>query len=109
MHSEEAGATPEGSTKPCEQCGAPFTPKRPWARFCGSGCRNDFHGAEARKEAMRAAAPELLEVLLDVRALIRGRDIEQVWLNHPQEPALTLGAKIDQVLSKAGHKEPKPA
>lgn len=109
MHLEAEGATPETATKPCEQCGAAFAPKRPWARFCGTGCRNDFHGAEARKEAMRAAAAELLEMLLTVRQLIRGRDIEQVWLNHPVEPALTLGASIDKVLAKAGHKEPKPA
>lgn len=58
---------------------------------------------------MRTAAPDLFEALLTVRQLIRGRDIEQVWLNHPVEPAVTLGASIDQVLAKAGHKEPKPA
>lgn len=49
--------------KPCEQCGAPFAPKRPWARFCGTACRNDFHAAEARKQAMRAAAPEMYDAL----------------------------------------------
>jgi hypothetical protein len=109
MHLKDAGATPEVATKPCERCGAPFAPKRPWARFCGSACRNDFHGAEARKEAMRTAAPELLEALLMARQAMRGKDMEQIWINYPVEPALTLGAKIDQVLAKAGHKEPKPA
>lgn len=108
MHLDAQQAT----ERPCDHCGTLFTPKRPWSRFCntrGNGCRNDFHAAEARKEAMRAAAPELFEALLAARQLIRGKDLEHVWLNYPDKPELTLGAKIDRALAKAGHKEPKPA
>lgn len=92
-----------------EGCGTTFTPKRSWSRFCSTKCRNDFHAVEARKEAIRDATTDLFEALLAARQAMRGRDLEQVWINYPHEPALTLGAKIDQVLAKAGYKEPKPA
>lgn len=47
----------------CETCGAHFTPKRGWARFCSTPCRNAFHGAERRKEAIRARALDLYAAL----------------------------------------------
>jgi len=79
-----------------------FTPKRPWSRFCrthGDGCRNAFHAAEARMEAIRKAAPALYEALVRARAAIRGNDLEHVWLNYPDEPSESLGQRIDKVLA----------
>lgn len=105
MHSGAAQA----AQKACDTCGTSFKPKRSWNRFCSSKCRNAFHAAAARKEAMRKAAPELFDALLAARSAIRGRDLEHIWLNAPEKPELTLGVKIDQALAKAGHKEPKPA
>lgn len=63
-----AGAGKE--TRPCETCGTIFTPSRDWSRFCrtrGNACRNAFHGAEARVEAIKAAAPEMYEALRTIR------------------------------------------
>jgi hypothetical protein len=50
----DGGAVPPGRT--CDTCGRLFAPGRAWARFCDARCRNAFHGAEARKEAIKAAA-----------------------------------------------------
>jgi hypothetical protein len=108
MNSPETHLEPQGDARlACDTCGTLFKPKRSWSRFCRTKCRNDFHAAEARKEAMRQAAPELFEALLAARTIIRGKDLEHAWVNYPTEPALTLGAKIDQALALAGHKEPK--
>jgi hypothetical protein len=85
----------------CDTCGAMFTPKRAWSRFCrnhGNGCRNAFHAAEARKEAIRQAAPALYEALVRARAAIRGNDVEHIWTNYPSEPSESLGQMIDKVL-----------
>ncbi len=94
MHSEAAGK----QQVECATCGAIFTPRRAWARFCRSDCRNAFHAAEARLEKIREAAPALYEALRLARESIRGKDIEHVWLNYPTEPAETLGQRIDRVL-----------
>lgn len=56
---------------------------------------------------MREAAPELYEALVAARLAMRGTDAEHIWLNHPETPELTLGAKIDLALAKAGYREPK--
>lgn len=59
MHLQAAGKP----TTPCDTCGTPFTPRRSWSRFCSTPCRNAFHGAEKRKEAIRAAALDLYHAL----------------------------------------------
>ena len=62
MHLERPPATQIA----CATCGTLFTPKRSWSRFCrtnGDGCRNAFHAAEARREALRDAAPKMYEAL----------------------------------------------
>lgn len=92
-----------GAARPevaCDTCGNLFAPQRRWSRFCGDPCRNAFHGAERRKEAIRAAALDLFEVLTAARGAIRGAQVEQLWLNYPTEPCVTLGERIDQVLGK---------
>ena len=76
-------------------------PSPPWSRFCrtrGNGCRNDFHAREARIEAIRAEALPMYEALCIVREVIRGKDVEHVWLNYPNEPAETPGTLIDRLI-----------
>lgn len=63
-HSDRAGA----NGKACDTCGSVFASRRAWARFCDSRCRNAFHQAEARVEAIRAAAPRLYEALRSIAA-----------------------------------------
>lgn len=58
-HLAEAGAT----QRSCKECGGLFTPRRAWADFCKNKCRNDFHGRERRKEAIRARSMEMYEAL----------------------------------------------
>lgn len=58
-HSDAEGYKPQA----CDTCGSLFTPKRSWGRFCDSRCRNAFHQAEARIEAIEAKAPELYAAL----------------------------------------------
>jgi len=94
--------------KVCNTCGREVVSRRKWARFCSTKCRNDFHGAERRREAQRAAAPDLYEALLAARQAIRGQDVEHIWINYPTVPKISLGVKMDQALAKAGYKEPKP-
>lgn len=84
----------------CEACGTDFTPRRAWSRFCNDRCRNAFHQAEARVEAIKAAGVPMYEALRVLREIIRGKDVEQVWLNHPIEPADTPGKMIDRLLAK---------
>ena len=103
-HLEPTGREP----RPCDTCGTVFTPKRRWSRFCKTKCRNDHHAAQAREEAKRAAAPEMYAALLATRHTIAGKDVEQVWINYPTEPAVSLGQYLDKVLAKAGYREPKP-
>jgi predicted nucleic acid-binding Zn ribbon protein len=103
MHLQAAGASGAPEAK-CEQCGGPCQARRGWQRFCSDKCRNNFHGARRRERLIAKAAPDLFEALLAARQAIRGKDLEQVWINYPEEPALTLGAKIDRALAKAGHK-----
>jgi len=97
-----------GPNTACKTCGAPFFAKRKWQVFCRSDCRNAFHAAEARKEAIRGAAEDLYDALLAARVAIHGRDAEHIWLNAPETPEVTLGSKIDQALAKAGWKPTKP-
>ena len=35
----EVNATPTAAVTQCEQCGAAFVARRPWARFCSAYCR----------------------------------------------------------------------
>lgn len=106
MHQEPASA-PESSAVKCGTCPKLFTPKKPWQRFCSTTCRNAFHTAEAHKEAVRKAAPDLYDALLAARQAMRGKDLEHVWVNYPTEPALELGTLADRALAKAGFKPPK--
>jgi hypothetical protein len=96
MHSQAAPAVEPA----CETCRATFQPKRGWARFCSAQCRNAFHGAEKRRKAIERAGVPMYEVLREVRDLIRGKDLEHVWMNYPTEPAETLGQRIDKVIGK---------
>lgn len=96
MHLQAAGKDPLA----CETCGSLFTPKRGWARFCSTPCRNAFHAAEARKEAIRAAALDLYAGLVVARGALRGTDLEHVWINYPTKPEIGLGQLLDQVLGK---------
>lgn len=66
-HSEPAG-DPRPVGKACDTCGSVFASRRAWARFCDSRCRNAFHQAEARVEAIRAAALEMYEALRIIAA-----------------------------------------
>ena len=43
MHSEQAGT----AGQPCKECAGLFFPKRAWAVFCGSRCRNEWHRKQA--------------------------------------------------------------
>ncbi len=103
MHCDAQGAA-QSRQRACDGCGTLFTPKRSWQRFHSDECRNAFHAAEARKAAIREAAQEMFEALLAARAAMRGTDLEHIWINYPEEPALELGTKIDRALAKAGHK-----
>lgn len=47
----------------CDTCGTVFAVRRAWTRFCGSQCRNAYHAAERRLEAIREAGPRLYAVL----------------------------------------------
>jgi hypothetical protein len=96
MHLEARGI----AAVPCDTCGTVFTPRRGWGRFCSTRCRNAFHGAEKRKDAIKASALDLYEALRMVREVIRGNDAEHIWLNHPTEPAETPGTRIDRILGK---------
>jgi hypothetical protein len=43
---ETLGVFPDSDsavTKPCEECGKPFTPTTPRQRFCGNACRQAAH------------------------------------------------------------------
>lgn len=101
MNTDQTHSEPAGRVgKTCDTCHRVFAPGRAWSRFCDSRCRNAFHQAEARKDAIRAAALELFEVLTVARGAIRRTDIEHVWVNYPTEPSIGLGARIDQVLGK---------
>lgn len=51
MHVREAG--PE--TKPCEHCGQPFKPGKPWQRFGNAKCRDAYHN-ERRDRSGKTAA-----------------------------------------------------
>lgn len=48
----------------CDTCGGPIRQRTRHAkRFCSNPCRNAFHGAERRKDAIRAKAVELYQAL----------------------------------------------
>ena len=55
-----SAATGEGGTldftRACEVCGAIFTPRRPWARFCGPTCRARAHDAKTGRTSHAAQA-----------------------------------------------------
>jgi len=88
-----------GHNDVCRTCDTPFKARRKWQTFCSTPCRNAFHAAEARLEKIREAAPALYEALHQAREVMRGKDLEQVWLNYPTEPAETIGQRIDKVLA----------
>jgi hypothetical protein len=52
----------------CKTCGVPFYAGRAWSVFCTTKCRNAFHGAEARKEAIKAAGVEMYNALAKIAA-----------------------------------------
>jgi hypothetical protein len=78
----------------------PYRARRRWTRFCSVRCRNAFHGAERRKEAIRAKALDLYAALVIARAVVRGHDLEHAVINYPAEPQVGLGQHIDEVLGK---------
>jgi len=45
MNANASGATTPGD-RVCMQCAAPFTARRPWARFCSAKCRNLHHAGD---------------------------------------------------------------
>ncbi len=60
---------PQPPQKPCENCGKPFTPKRAWARFCHSDCRNAWHRSMT-PEAMRRDLDELRARLAKIEGFL---------------------------------------
>lgn len=104
------------TSRPCEGCAKPFTARRRWQRFCGDACRSEWHrkkalGPEGRLdeferklEALEArvctAHDTLINALRIAREAMRGKDIEHIWINYPNEPELGLGAYLDQALKK---------
>jgi hypothetical protein len=65
MHSDSAEATRPTGAMLCPVDGAPFTPKRPWQKFCSDRCRSTWHQSmtpEALRkdlDALRAAVDAL--------------------------------------------------
>ena len=39
----------------CDQCGKPFQPAKPWARFCSTACRNINHQRDRYADSKKAA------------------------------------------------------
>lgn len=112
MHCDEPSAAPavpvsSDASKPCKTCLTQFRSRRRWQEFCSNRCRNEWHGKFARMARIKEAAPDLYEALVAARGAIRGQQIEHTWVNFPEKPELTLGAKLDAALAKAGYKEPK--
>ena len=62
MHLQAQGGT-EKTEATCEQCTKVFAPRRGWARFCSTKCRNDWHRA-MRPEEVREAR-ELVRMALE--------------------------------------------
>ncbi len=56
---------------PCEHCGAEFSPKRPWGRYCSKACR--YAGQAARRREQGAALRRLVKVLAK-KAGLRAED-----------------------------------
>lgn len=92
MHLEAQGK----AERPCDTCGGLFKPKRAWARFCSSKCRNDFHGKVARLAAIVEAAPKMYEAL---------RQISEGWAQGG-DAALIAAAAIKDL--KSPEDPPKP-
>lgn len=103
-HLGKAGCEP----RPCQTCGTIYTPRRAWATFCSTKCRNDYHAEERRKDMMRAAAPELYAALLELRKAIH--DYGGHGMPGFKDRAIAYQAMqdADVALGKAGYKEPKP-
>jgi hypothetical protein len=60
MHCQPASA----ATRQCEYCADPFTPRRSWARYCSTACRNEA-AAKKLQTGMRG-------IVSSVRCLRRG-------------------------------------
>jgi hypothetical protein len=64
------------SEKPrtCDGCGEAYKPRRQWQRFCGPGCRRDFHrnegSAERRIERLAARVQALEAIVEEIRGLL---------------------------------------
>lgn len=43
MHSEAASAPQKGKEVRCPVDDRPFVQRRPWQKFCSTGCRNAWH------------------------------------------------------------------
>lgn len=56
--------------KPCEECGGLFAPKRRWARFCGTPCRNEWHRKKAIGPEGRVAELERRVAALEARVKV---------------------------------------
>lgn len=80
-------ALPSAPQQSCETCGASFAKRRSWGRFCGNQCRNAFHAAEGRKEAIRKRALGLYEALATLAAQGVPVAVEAIkGLKPPAEP-----------------------
>lgn len=69
MHREPASAAPATSERPCDTCGTPFAPRKPWQRFCGKRCHTAFHTTEARRKAIEKRALRMYETLVGLAAV----------------------------------------
>lgn len=108
MHLQPQGETQQ-PTRPCRYCGTPFIARRRWQEFCCTPHRNAWHGAEAHREQIRAAAPELYEALLNLRKAISDFNGHGMPGFQDRADAYVLLSAADLALSKAGYRGPKPA
>lgn len=60
-------------------CGTIFTPKRAWGHACSSRCRNAYHAAKRREEAIRAKAVELYKALGEIGRIQCMTGIANCW------------------------------
>jgi hypothetical protein len=66
---------PQDTHPACDGCGAPFTPKTTWQRFCGPKCRDAWHRNPNRPGTVDQRLDELERRVAAIEApmLIQGR------------------------------------
>lgn len=60
------------TTKPCEHCGEPYVPGKPWQRFCAAECRTAAYN-DTRRPRQAKALREKYQTDPDARAAMRAR------------------------------------